>query len=271
MSTSVSSFSEPELIGLLDRTAVQGCLAWQAWPELEVHKSSDICWICSSDPFPIFNVVLKSRMLPEAVMDRIDSVLAAAGRSGKSLGWYTTPCTRPSDLGRVLISRGFVLGGTTAGMALDLSGMKRPEPMPEGLVIEEVQDLEALESWSRLVTSVYEFPPYAANSWLRLHAAMGLGEDASWHHYLARRNGQPVAASSLFLGKDAALVASVATVPDARRQGIGTAVTLEAVAEAGRRGKSIAVTCSSDMGEDVYRKIGFEEICKMSMYLWFPS
>jgi GNAT superfamily N-acetyltransferase len=268
MSPTPTSFSQLELIQVLDQTAVQSCLAWRVWPELEVQEGPELCWIGCSDPFPIFNVVLKARMEPEKADQRIDALLAAAWRRNVSLGWYTTPCTRPSDMGERLLSRGFVLGGITAGMAADLSALEEDRPLQSDLIIEEVSNLDALKAWCNVMTSVFEFPESAACSWFRLHAAMGLGEDKPWHHYLAWMNGRPVATSSLFLGPDAAMLASVATVSDARRQGIGTAVTRKALHEARVRGYSIAVICSSDMGKDVYRQMGFEEICEMCMYFW---
>ncbi|NPV61288.1 MAG: GNAT family N-acetyltransferase [Methanotrichaceae archaeon] len=278
MSVPSFSFSQRELIQVLDETAVQGCLAWRAWAELEVHEDREICRIGCADPFPIFNVVLKARMEPEKADRRIDYLISLARQKNTSLGWYTTPCTRPSDLGERLLSRGFVLGGITAGMAASLSALKddqdcgdRQSSVQSGLAIEEVRDLDALKIWSRIMTSVYEFPESAANTWFRLNASLGLGEDRAWHHYLAYLDGKPLATSSIFLGSDAAMLANVATVADYRRLGIGTAVALRALRDARARGYSTAIICSSDLGKNVYLRMGFEEICELYFYLWSPG
>jgi GNAT superfamily N-acetyltransferase len=275
MSAPSFSFSQRELIRILDDTAVQGCMAWRAWPELEVHEDSGICRIACADPFPVFNVVLKARMEPECTDRRIDALVSSTRQKSASLGWYTTPCTRPSDLGERLLCRGFVLGGITAGMAANLSALKDDRDssgqkclMQSGLVVEEVRDLGALKIWSRIMTSVYEFPESAADTWFRLNAYLGLGEDRVWHHYLAFLDGKPLATSSIFLGADAAMLANVATVADSRRAGIGTAVALRALHEAQVRDYSIAVICSSDLGKNVYLRMGFEEICELYFYLW---
>jgi predicted GNAT family acetyltransferase len=268
MSVPSRFFSGKELARLIDETAVQGCLAWRAWPELEIHEEPGVLQIRSGVPFLLFNVVLKTRIDPDEAYDRIDSIQAWAKKMKISLGWYTTPCTRPFDMGDRLLSKDFVLGGGSAGMAVDLRDIKENLPRPETLSIEEVRDLDTLKIWSRVMTSVYGFPDFAAQSWFRLHAAMGLGADKSWHHYLARMGETPVATSSLFLGSDAAMIASVATIPAARCKGAGTAVIHEPLQEARHREYSTAVTCSSEMGEDIYRNIGFEDICEMKMYLW---
>ena len=70
------------------------------------------------------------------------------------------------------------------------------------------------------------------------------------------------------LGAGVAGLSSVATVPEARRQGIGTAVTLHLLEQARAMGYRIGVLFSSDMAVGVYRKLGFREYRKGSFYVW---
>ncbi len=60
---------------------------------------------------------------------------------------------------------------------------------------------------------------------------------------------------------------AVATVPESRRKGIGTAVTLEPLLAARREEYRIGTLFSSETGVNIYRLLGFKESCEGSLYL----
>ena len=63
----------------------------------------------------------------------------------------------------------------------------------------------------------------------------------------------------------------MATVPEARGKGIGTAITWQGCFDAQQRGYVHAILLSSAMGYSVYQKLGFEEIFKAQVYVWQNS
>ncbi len=77
--------------------------------------------------------------------------------------------------------------------------------------------------------------------------------------YLA---GEPVASSMLATTHRVGLagIYSVATRPDHRGRGFGTALTAAALAEAARQGSDTAVLEPSPLGAQMYRRMGFEPL-----------
>jgi predicted acetyltransferase len=88
-------------------------------------------------------------------------------------------------------------------------------------------------------------------------------------NYVGLMDGKPVAASQLFIAAGVAGIYWVATVPEYRGQGIGRTLTLAPLRDARAMGYRIGILQSSEMGLGVYRRLGFEEYCKLSYgYYW---
>ncbi|HET9436493.1 MAG TPA: GNAT family N-acetyltransferase, partial [Candidatus Limnocylindrales bacterium] len=83
--------------------------------------------------------------------------------------------------------------------------------------------------------------------------------------FLARREGRPVATSLGFVLDGVVGIYNVATLPDARRGGAGLAVTVAAMADAQARGARSAILESSPMARPMYERIGFRQICEVTV------
>jgi ribosomal protein S18 acetylase RimI-like enzyme len=86
--------------------------------------------------------------------------------------------------------------------------------------------------------------------------------------YLGYVGSEPVGASLLFLHGATAGIYHLGTVPEARGQGIGTAMTV-ATLRAGRElGKPMAVLRAAWAGLGIYRRLGFREYNRFGRYVW---
>ena len=97
-----------------------------------------------------------------------------------------------------------------------------------------------------------------------------LGYGDPWRHYLGLLDGTPVATTTVFLAAGVAGVYFVMTVPEARRRGIGAAITYAALREAGAVAE-YGVLGSSPAGRSVYAGLGFREYCTIELYEWTPT
>ena len=79
---------------------------------------------------------------------------------------------------------------------------------------------------------------------------------------------KPVATSLLYLDGGVAGIYNVATLPQVRHLGIGSALTLALLLQARSWGYRIGTLQSSQMGLQLYRRLGFREYCTFQAYFW---
>jgi ribosomal protein S18 acetylase RimI-like enzyme len=154
-------------------------------------------------------------------------------------------------------------------MAVDLTRLNTSVNTPPGFTIATVADTDALRAWAHIITTSYDLP---ASSEKQLRELMiGLGLDGPIRNYLGYLDGKPVATSQLFVAAGVGGIMFVATLPEARGQGIGAAITLAPLLEARHMGYRIGVLQSSDMGFRIYRRLGFEVVCRMEHFSWMEG
>jgi GNAT superfamily N-acetyltransferase len=218
---------------------------------------------------PMFNGVTRLH-LPE---DQADEVIAAtidwfASRGQPAAFWWIGPSSRPADMGARLVAHGLAAYEVDApGMAVDLHGLPEAVSTPADFTIEEVRDEAGARAWADTFNAIYETPPWAGHAWA--DALLRLGPERSPHRlYLGRLGGTPIATNMLACAAGVASVLGVGTLPEARGQGIGAAVTLRPYLAARAMGYNIGVLFASEMGLPVYRRLGFREVGTISRYLW---
>jgi GNAT superfamily N-acetyltransferase len=86
---------------------------------------------------------------------------------------------------------------------------------------------------------------------------MGVGHDVPLYHLLGRLDGRPVATATFLLAAGIVGIYDVSTVPDARRRGIGTAMTVAALQAGRAAGYEVAFLQPSPMGRNLYERLGF--------------
>jgi GNAT superfamily N-acetyltransferase len=234
----------------------------------EVRDDGRVRWAIGNSPIDYHNCVVNTDLTPEEADEEIEASLESMRAHEVPGSWHVGPSMRPPDLGERLVAHGFEYGGDDIGMAVDLSTLPEEVPVPAGFAVERVCDDTRLTAWIETLGSGFGEGPVEAEWVGEVYRRLGLGDEEQCRHYLGRLDGEPVATSTLFIEAGVAGIYFVSTVERARRRGIGAAVTLAALREARDLGYRIGVLGSSQMGYPVYRRLGFEEYCRIGLYEW---
>jgi GNAT superfamily N-acetyltransferase len=187
------------------------------------------------------------------------------GHGVAAFTWWLPPGLRADDWSPHLLPHGFAFDQRTPGMARDLADL--PALEAPGLDIRRVEDRETLRAWAHTFTAGYELPESFVDPLFELYNGL-CGPERPLRSYLAYRDSEPVATSSLFLGAGVAGIYDVATLPAARGQGIGSAATLAPLLEARDLGYRVGILQSSPKGLRVYERLGFRTVCAMEHFYW---
>jgi GNAT superfamily N-acetyltransferase len=248
----------------------------QAWIDLArglgavVHDEPDLLWFFSGLPFHLANGIVRADFPVDMTEEAFEERLKPLTAPRIPLVWLVGPSTRPVDLGNYLEKRGW-MREDSPGMAIDLHSLDEQPLLPARLTIERVSDGETFKTWLRVMTVGSDIPEKVLSLLLDIAARHDFKLAPNVYYYLGKLDNEPVATSLLFLGGGVAGIYNVATLPDARRQGIGSALTLAPLLEARRRGYRIGALQAAQMGLNLYRRLGFREYCMFSAYFWTPE
>ncbi len=263
----IVSWDSPHLLEALESNMVA---FWQAYgrpPGRRLDERVDRVCVMTGIPEPLFNTVFRARLAHDAVETAIAEVRLAAAQWNVPLFWWLTPTTTPPDLGDTLLKHGFIHAGNVPEMAVELARLDTQPALPRDLTIKVVEDGDTLDVWADIAAVGTGFAPQAAAMVRTLEQDVGLQPANALRRYIAYRGGVPVAASGLVLHSGVAGIFAVTTLPAARGQGIGTAMTRIPLLDALAEGYKVGTLQASEMGYPVYKKLGFETVCPIGLYL----
>ncbi len=227
-------------------------------PGFDALIADDVTLTSAGAPFAWLNQACSARFAAGTVEARIEEVIAWFEARDVPFSWEVGPADAPADLGERLIARGLLPGPEdTPGMVVSLTALPDLES-PAETTIDIVRDPNSYDEWLGTFRDAFGMPADLVEVFSSIRL-LGFADDLSYRFVLARLGGRPVATAVGVVAANGGMIANVATVPDARRRGIGRAVTLAAMRACVDMGASVAVLQTSTMGHAVYRGLGFEE------------
>jgi len=268
MSDIVTEFSLSSILQGMESNLLELGRLWGRIIEASFHEDAECSWFISGLPFELANGVFRAHITADDADSGVEKLIARLMAYQTPLSWFIGPSTQPTDLGQRLLAHGWFLDGEAPGMALDLLALEENAPVSSKLRIEQVSNGEMLQQWIRVVVLGSEMPDSVLNFALGLYDKYGFVSSPAVRCYLGLLDGEPVTSSLLFLAGGVAGIYDVATLPHARGQGFGSAITLAPLLDARNLGYRFGILQSSPMGLNVYRRLGFQEYCTFSLYMW---
>lgn len=121
------------------------------------------------------------------------------------------------------------------------------------------------DKWVMLVCKAYSIP--AVNQFkLFIEYLLKRAQPNNIHLYIGYYQDVPAATSMVIDHATIAGLHWVGVLPEFRQKGLGFAVSHHALQDAHARGIAQAILLASEMGESIYKKIGFSEYAKYDVY-----
>jgi GNAT superfamily N-acetyltransferase len=257
-----SPADDDELVRAIEENAADLLMAMGAAGGGEQRDDAGARWTIGGSPIDYHNAVVGA-----SGNDVVAESLAALKKHNVPGSWHVGPSMEVNGLAEQLIAAGFTSGGPEPGMAVRISELIAPRAVP-GFELTRVEDDEALAMWEGTLGQGFGEGEKEARWVASVYRKLGYADP--WRHYLGLLDGTPVATTTVFLSAGVAGVYFVMTVPEARRRGIGAAITYAALREAGEVAE-YGVLGSSPAGLSVYAGLGFREYCTIDLYEWAPT
>jgi GNAT superfamily N-acetyltransferase len=271
MSSNINKLARKKLstIDLIESSLFDLYCLFKDWPAITIHNDKDVLFTVSDIPFPIFNSILDAKFSEENASKHIEHIKSQYSDSKIPLLWWISPSDKPSSLSEKIQKHGFSYSDEAIGMAMELDTLVKKD-LPNGVTIELVKDTDMLKVWCDTLIAGYELPEFVSDIFYDFYMSIGL-DNKDIYNYIAMLDGKPVATSSVLFSSGVAGIYNVSTMKNARKKGIGSAITTIPLLMAKELNYSTAVLQSSKIGQTVYEKLGFIEYCRFQQYIMIDN
>lgn len=229
------------------------------------RETKEYTLYASEHKFPLLNGVIETNIDKERVDEKIDEVISHFEKLQLPFNWITGVTTKPRNIYENLEKKGFNIT-KVPGMALNLKQIEKIKSVNSNIEIHKVENLDQKKKISIVGQKVYGFPEEVF-----LLELNGVQTDEYGVYYLALLDGEPVGMSAVFYYCGVAGIYNVGVVEEARRKGIGSAITFAPINDAKDLGYELAILYSTELGINVYKKMGFEQYNTGEVCTWIPN
>jgi len=255
--------SEPELIAIIERSFFMMPMVPNRMMATDLPGvTGRYCGI----PHPFANTVGLSTLSEDEVEAAIAATVSFFAERNLAFSWITGPISLPESLPAKLTAAGLVPGVEMAGLVLrDITALFPHDP---AVRVREVGP-EASADIAQVASLGFGFPKALGEIIVEAYNMPG---KARIRNYLAYAPGSETPgsfASTMYIpDTSVVLLAGAATLPEARGQGLYSALVARRLQDAVADGKTTAIIQAvRTTSAPILMKRGFEEVCGLTMWI----
>jgi GNAT superfamily N-acetyltransferase len=232
----------------------------------------ELLYFFTGKPLALCNGVIRFVCSEQEADRRIQEITREAMERQVAMTWLLGLAPHAIDLRERLKAHGWTPDEKVVGMAVELKPDNSAEyVLPAGMHIAEVADNEMMQIWLDVFCNGFGLPEIVRDVFFGLYHTYGFIGSETVCYLLGTQDGRPVGTSLVSFRGGLAGVYAVATLPEARKQGVGTAMTQAAMRVAYARGYQVATLQATAMGLNVYRRLGWQEYAPFETYIFSPK
>jgi len=240
-------------------------------PSVELSIGRYLTWLITNMPDHFMNLVICTALPKEGIENLIEETLSHFKTMNiKKLSWLAEAGVPATEIKKHLLANGLIFRESFATeMAIDMTVISEDHLEPEGLEIISVDDDKSLRQWIHVASVGFGVPIEMEEIWFEFFNYVAC--QTPFQTYLGLLHGEPVATSQVCNSAGVAGIYNVTCLPEARGRGIGSALVMKPLLAARKVGMKIGILQASTMGYNAYRRLGFQDFGKLSVYLWEQS
>jgi len=180
--------------------------------------------------------------------------------------WWVYPRGNTPQTTAILEGAGMRLIAQIPCMAADFNVKTLNNKTPEKATVSEIKNTNDLLAWADVSFRGFEMPQRTREQYRDFVLSFSRGNKEAQKLFLAYIGGEPAATSLLFMDQDTAGIYYVSALPEFRNRGLGFYATTAAMRAAKGAGCKKVILQATPAGEKIYRRIGFQEICRAQIY-----
>lgn len=257
---------DPDLIRRMDANmlAYWGAYGKNAWSQHQELPGATL--IFTDIQLFLFNSVNLTEPNTDTFQEAFKIGADFAKRSGMPVLWRVSPNAKSPAITELIEASGLHFEGKQPAMLADLNHLPDVITIPD-FNISGSDDATQNHDWGALTWAAFELDPAIAPAMCKHETAIPATDMIDQIRFTGHLGGTPVGVSSTVMAGGLAGLYAIATLPTARKHGVGSAMTFHAMAEGKRRGADQVILQATEMGRPVYEKLGFETVFAYDEYL----